>query len=320
MNTTLVYVLVSKPTDNYYEQTLISAWSARHWNPDMNIQLVVDELTDATLKDKRTALTKIVDEKIVIDLSVGGTAKYSNKERSRMLKTNLRSYVRGDILYIDSDTVVCGSLAEVDFWDIPFGAVADSHSVFDPQHCSDPVVYRASLLGYDVTKAENYFNSGVMYMKDTPEVNAFSRDWHKLYMNGQAKGLSFDQPSLLANDSVHKMIQPLDGIYNCQILNGGLPYLADAKILHYYNIFGNRSFFAISDPSLYAKIKRQGMIDEEDKAKILSAKRQFVGEYVLVYGNSLPYWHSSLRHLYLNSPKQFKFLEFLSRIFRKISK
>ena len=237
-----------------------------------------------------------------------------------MLKTNLRSYVRGDILYIDSDTVICGSLKEIDSWDIPFGAVADSHSVFDPRHCSDPVVYRASLLGYDVTKVENYFNSGVMYMKDTPEVNAFSRDWHKLYMNGQSKGLSFDQPSLLANDSVHKMIQPLDGIYNCQILNGGLPYLADAKILHYYDVIGNMVFFALSDSALLARIKKQGDLDDDDKSKIIAAKRQFKGDYVLVYGNSLSYWHSSLRHLFLNNPQAFKFMDFLSRIIRKFSK
>jgi len=319
MNTTLVYVLVSKPTDNYYEQTLISAWSARHWNPDMNIQLVVDELTDATLKDKRTALTKIVDEKIVIDLSVGGTAKYTNKERSRMLKTNLRSYVRGDILYIDSDTVVCGTLKEIDLLKCEIGAVYDGHRLFDPIHFYD-VVQRANTLGYDVTGANDYFNSGVLYMKDTPNVQDFMSAWHSLYMQGQLKGMSYDQPSLLAVNMTQKMILPIDGIYNCQILNGGLPFLAEAKIIHAYNAFGNSPFYGLTDPAFYKKIKEQGVLGEDDILKILSAKRQFVGEYYLVYGDNLPYWHSSLRHLYLDSPKQFKFLEFLSRIFRTFIK
>jgi hypothetical protein len=317
--TSLVYVLVSCPKDIFYEQTLISAWSARHWNPDMKILLVVDELTDAGLIGNRTALTDLVDEKIVIDLSEGGKANYTNKERSRILKSNLRSYVEGDILYIDSDTVVCGSLAETDSWEIPFGAVQDGHSKYDPKHCPNPVVQRAALIGYDVCNAENYFNSGVMYMKDCPEVRAFAKDWYRLYTIGQKRGVTYDQPSLLATDTIHNLIRPLDGIYNCQILNGGLPYLAEAKILHYYNIlWGDSSLYALANPSLYARIKEYGILDDETKQMILSAKRQFVGEYALVYGRRLSYWHSSLHHLYFDSPKLFGVCEALSKVLLKI--
>lgn len=157
-------------------------------------------------------------------------------------------------------------------------------------------------------------------MKDTPEVRDFMSAWHSLYMQGQLKGMSYDQPSLLAVNMTKKMIFPMDGIYNCQILNGGLPFLSDAKIIHAYNAFGNNPFYGLTNPAFYRKIKEQGALGEDDKVKILSAKRQFAGEYALVYGTSLPYWHSSLRHLYLDSPKQFKFLEFLSRIFRKFFK
>lgn len=320
MKTRIVYVLVSDSDDYYYEQTLISAWSARYWNPNMRILCVVDELTDATLKENRTALLEIIDEKIVVNLSEGGTAKYTRKERSRMLKTNLRSYVDGDILYVDTDTIVCGSLAEVDAFQIPFGAVDDSHSQFDPALCSDPVVHRAKLLGYDVSSAKNYFNSGVMYMKDTEEVHAFTDKWHALYMKGQKMGLSFDQPSFISINNVQNLITPLDGIYNCQILNGGLPYLADAKILHYYDVIGNKTFFALSDPAFLSKTKKCGNLTEEDKLKIIAAKRQIQGEYVLVHGNSLRYWHSSLRHLFLNNLPAFKFLEFISRIIRRLCK
>lgn len=148
MKTKLVYVLVSTPSDFYYEQVLISAWSAKYWNPDMKILLVVDELTDATQIGKRTALADVVDEKIVIDLSEGGTSNYTSKERSRMLKTNLRSYVRGDILYVDTDTVVCGTLEDIDSFNMNIGAVNDGHRVFDPVYFYD-VVERAKAFDYD---------------------------------------------------------------------------------------------------------------------------------------------------------------------------
>lgn len=101
MNTSLVYVLVSNPQDHFYEQTLISTWSARYWNPDARILVVVDELTNKNLVGKRNALMDIIDEKIVVDLSDNSKKTYTNKERSRMLKTNLRSYIEGDLLYID---------------------------------------------------------------------------------------------------------------------------------------------------------------------------------------------------------------------------
>lgn len=319
MRTSIVYILVSTSDDFFYEQTLISAWSARYWNPDVKILCVMDELTDATLTDKRTALLEIIDEKIVVDLSDGGSAKYTAKERSRMLKTNLRNYVCGDILFVDSDTIICGSLADVDSFTCAIGAVWDGHHIFNPTD-SYQVVQRAELLGHDVSKAKDYYNSGVMYMKDTQIVHEFTKAWYTLYMKGQSKGVSFDQPALLAVNIKHHMISSIDDIYNCQILNGGLPFLTDAKIIHAYNVFGSIPFFYLADSAFYRKIKQQGKLFDEDKKRILSAKKQFGGEYVLVYGENLRYWHSSLLHLYKASPNLFKICEFIGKVFFRLYK
>ena len=323
MRTSIVYILVSTSDDFFYEQTLISAWSARYWNPDVKILCVMDELTDATLTDKRTALLEIIDEKIVVDLSEGGTAKYTGKERSRMLKTNLRSYVEGDLLYIDSDTVVCCSLDDVDSFQFALGAVDDAHGTYwGYKRWNDSLVrYRVGLLGkYDVSRAKNYFNSGVLYMKDTEEVRKFMKGWHSLYMTGQSKGLSFDQPSLLVTNTQLDLISPMDDIYNCQILSGGLPFFAEAKILHYYNSLGTQGFCSLTDARLYGKIKKSGFLDEDDKKKIRLAKRQFVDRYSFVYGKDLKFWNSSLRHLFHDSPKLFGICEIISKIFLKFLK
>ena len=47
-------------------------------------------------------LKDMIDETIVIDLP----HEYTNKEKSRILKTNMRNYVKGDFLFIESDGVV----------------------------------------------------------------------------------------------------------------------------------------------------------------------------------------------------------------------
>jgi len=47
-----LYILVSNEKDIYYEQTLVSVLSLRHYNPDAFVTLLVDDKTDKTLKDK----------------------------------------------------------------------------------------------------------------------------------------------------------------------------------------------------------------------------------------------------------------------------
>lgn len=319
MKTSLVYILVSTVGDFFYEQTLISAWSARYWNPNAKIYLVTDDLTNQTLQGNRTKLFQFVDEKIVVNLSEAGN-KYTGKERSRMLKTNIREYVPGDILFIDSDTVICAPLSDIDLFTFPVGAVWDGNRPFNAKDLkrSGNVIARARLLGKDVIGAKDYFNSGVLYMKDTPEVHTFMAKWHALYMSGQNKGLSFDQPSFLSLTMDSNIVATLEGIYNCQILNGGLPYLADAKIIHASNVYGNTPFFGLADPDFYKKIKKNGALDQIDQSKIICAKRQFADDYELVYDSQLKYWHSSLRHLFLYKPKFFAICEFIGRILKKL--
>ena len=82
-NFTYLYVLVSKPGDTYYEQTLVSAISLRHHMPDANIVLLVDNRTAATLVEKRAEIKKYVTSVKSVDLSDSLT----NVQKSRWLKT-----------------------------------------------------------------------------------------------------------------------------------------------------------------------------------------------------------------------------------------
>ena len=66
MRTKLVYVLTCAPEKHYIEQALMSVFSARHWNPDAHIVLLVDDLTDKLLVGKRADVLDYISEKIVV--------------------------------------------------------------------------------------------------------------------------------------------------------------------------------------------------------------------------------------------------------------
>ena len=124
MKTKLIYVLTCSESGTYIEQALMSIWSARHHNPDAHIVLLTDDKTDRLLTGTRGGLLDYVTEKIVVPF-VDENA--SMMFRSRWIKTSARELVEGDFLFIDCDTIVCKSLAEIDGFQCEMGAVWESH-------------------------------------------------------------------------------------------------------------------------------------------------------------------------------------------------
>ena len=76
-----LYVLVSKPGDTYYEQTLVSAVSLRYHMPDANIVLLTDDRTADTLVGNRAEIKKYVTSIKCVNLP----NSLSNMQRSRWL-------------------------------------------------------------------------------------------------------------------------------------------------------------------------------------------------------------------------------------------
>ena len=315
MKTKIVYVLVSDSSDYYYEQTLISATSAKMWNPDVEIVIVVDDRTNDTFDNKRQALFDVATRKIVVELP----SDMNKKRRSRVLKTTLRERLDGDFLYIDSDTVICQSLADIDSFDFELGAVLDRHIRL--QRVRDyQALAKVEALGGTFSDGDDYFNGGVFYVKDTERTHEFFRDWHELYLHGLSVGMDFDQPSLLLCNQRHRLIHLMDGVYNCKIFLGGLPYLGDAKIIHAFHIFGYSDFFLLNDVSYYKKIREQESLTEEDLQLIESCRKQFVGEYSLLYGKQLGYAKSVLFHLYNENRSFFQFVESIGKVLLRLQR
>ena len=277
MRTKIIYIVSSDENDYYLEQTLLSVYSLRKHNPDAVVELVVDHKTDSTIKGNRIEILKYVNRKIVIL-----TPSYLNKvQTSRFLKTSLRNIVEGDFLYIDSDTVITDKLDEIDNVDFEIGAVQNWHaSISYHYRTGDRIKEEAKEDGWECGDDIKYYNGGVLYVKDTDRMYLFFKDWQLAWMDIMQKtGRHYDQsPLALINERYGYLIEELPGIWNCQILKYGIPYLHNAKIIHYYiaskSSKGNE-IYSLRHIEIYRHIRKAGHITEDISILLDNAKSAF---------------------------------------------
>jgi hypothetical protein len=262
MKTKLVYVVTSGVDDIYLAQAALSAFSARHFNPDANITLIVDDLTDATITGARALILKYVSEKVVVRLP----PSFNNKLRSRQIKTNLRNYIKGDFLFIDTDTIICQSLIECDHFDFNIGAVLDFHVGLPLNPLFDKISKQLKNFNFTISDQDHsYFNSGVFYVKDNEATHKFYSEWHRIWQSQVETGCYTDQqPLAVVNKNCGYVINELPGEWNCQILVNGLPYISEAKIIHFFSSGSsnklNSSAYIFTDNNIFKDINRKGFI------------------------------------------------------------
>jgi lipopolysaccharide biosynthesis glycosyltransferase len=192
MKTKFLYILTSDEKDIYLEQIYISVFSLKMYTPEATVILLIDDKTNETIKDERRNILKYIDKKIVIKLD----KKLNNMKRSRFLKTSARQYLDGDFLYIDSDTIITENLSDVDNLEYNIMAVKDIHLPSIKDHINKKSVRRLTrLISCPVEKESSYFNSGILYVKDTEEARYFFKQWHYNWLKGVEKGIYIDQIS-----------------------------------------------------------------------------------------------------------------------------
>lgn len=230
MKTKLLYVLVSSPEDNYLEMAHISITSAKYYMPDCHVVLLVDDQTDRLMDDNRRKILKNVDEYVVVPLD----SAISAHVRSRLIKCGARQYVKGDFLYIDTDTIIVKPLYEIDQVEASIAAVRDSHLDFSnsPNEYFKFYVDQCNVIGYTIDDAV-LFNCGLFYVKDDDIAHRYYEMWLDEWKKGNDKGMPKDQPSAMkVNSQMGHVIQKLDDTWNVQIIRG-IRYMKDAKICHY---------------------------------------------------------------------------------------
>lgn len=256
MQTKLVYVLTCAPEATYIEQALISIWSARYHNPDAHIVLLVDDKTNKLLIGKRAEVLEYVSEKVVVPFEdTDATMMY----RSRWIKTQVRQLVKGDLLFIDCDTVVAQSLADADNLDCEIGAVLDSHrpiSAFHPSVRTNVVKFAAAC-NWDFRGVEKYYSSGVLYIKDTENTRKFYQLWHKNYLHSSNCGVNIDQISMEKASQEIPIVSDIADTWNT-IMFIRPKFIEQAKIIHFPSIYNNSFLFS---KRVLQYVKNDGLTD-----------------------------------------------------------
>ena len=280
MKTKIVYALTCNETGTYIEQALMSIYSARYHNPDAEIIVLTDDVTDKMLVGRRAELRKYVSEIIVIPFE----PKFSAMYRSRWLKTSCRRLVRGSLIYIDCDTIIQRPLAELDAINGDVVMVYDVHYTVKEYTCDmfDMSISNCARIGFDATNEECYYNGGVILVKDTKIGNELFNRWHEEWKRGTEIQFFGDEPSLMkVNNAMGHVITRLPDEWNCQVFMNPL-FMPDAYILHYWSLKNQSYMFA--DPYL-SYVKEHG-IDKYVKECIAHSL-----ESMLPYKNRLCVWN-----------------------------
>lgn len=317
MRTKILYSVVSNAADYYLEQTLMSAYTLRLYNKDAYVAVVVDDTTRESMTGKRAEILKYVNE--VISITV--PSKYSKVQISRFLKTSLRKYVKGDYLFIDSDTLITAPLDEIDLFSFDIGATADKH-VNIGLHPMKFFLNQCSLVaGFNLDYEAPYFNSGVFYVKDTPQTHKFYDAWHHNWQETVLKGINSDQASLAkTNELFGFIIKDIGGEWNCQLTDNGLRFLKEARVIHYFASTAKKhivSPYTFYQDEVYSKIKDNGAIPDDVINIITDPKKAFTEQCQIITRDDIPLMRSAIHTVYELHPKVYHFLNNLARLYLK---
>lgn len=277
MKTKIIYVLVSSYRDIYYEQCLVSVYSLRKFHKDAQVVVLVDDSTAESLIGNRSQLATLVTEIKVVEIP----AEYTSIQRSRAIKTSIRKHINGDFMFIDTDTVICAPLDDIDNIEAELAIVPDFHVSFAEYPFRGYILSEMQrLFEQDASHVVNYFNSGVIYAKDTEVVHCFFEQWNKNWTySAIEKNNPKDQPALLKTDTdAGQVIQVLDGDYNCQIA-AGIRYLYSAKVLHFFNtlFFAHNNIHPCYSSDFYLQVRNKGFTLEIDE--MINNVRMLFAEY-----------------------------------------
>ena len=274
MKTQIVYVLVSSDKDVFLEELWVSLWSLRQHEPEVTVNVVVDALT-AIRVNANVELTALITNVVVAEVP----EEYTPKERSREIKTRIRELIKGDFFYIDTDTVICKPLGDIDNCEYDVAGIPDSNVFLkDNPFAGGMIGSVKSLFGSDISYCEYLINGGVIFAKDNEIAHELFRRWNKNWTYSCfEKDNSQDQPALWQSDyEMGNVIKLLPDVYNCQVAMS-LQYFADAAIVHFLhmNFIPDQSYSPYLCLKIYKDIKTAGTLTPEIKKQIINCKSSF---------------------------------------------
>ncbi|GHV28922.1 hypothetical protein AGMMS4952_13740 [Spirochaetia bacterium] len=280
-----VYVLVSSVQDTYYEQFFLSVTSLRLKNSDAHITVLCDSKTKQNLQDKRSGYENIVSEIKVVPTP----DNLSQKEVSRYIKTSMRSFFDGDFLFIDCDTIITDTIFDIFSVPMDLGAVLDKHRSIDCHPMKSYIMSNDAQLGFHSSTTNKHYNSGIIFCKDTIKARDFFNKWHELWIHSNKKGITADQPSFNeAISYISDSVIELDGTWNCQIAFNGIPYLAEAKVIHYYasSLITQIPPYSLASRENLDSIKKTGEVSSIIIGQLQKPKSAFAADSRIIAGEA----------------------------------
>lgn len=274
MKTQIVYVVVSSEKDVFLEELWVSVYSLRQYHVKAKINVIADRLT----ADRIKSIPELYS--LITNLVVGDTPNnFTPKEKSRELKTTIRELIKGDFLYIDTDTVICGALEEIDKCEYDVAGVPDSNAWCKYHAFSTGMknsVY--NIFGSDMSSFEYLINGGVIYSKDTPIAHELFQRWNKNWRYSCfEKGNSQDQPALWQSDyEMGGVVKCLPDIYNSQVAMS-LQFFTGAAIVHFLHMdfIPDQSYSPFLSLKIYQDLKKSKTITPEIAEQIIHCKSAF---------------------------------------------
>lgn len=307
-----VYVLTSSKGDRYYNQLLISILSLLEYCSKPNIVVLVDENTFNGLNGERA---EIFNYAKIIKVNV--PSQYSKGEKSRYIKTSARRYIQGDYLFVDTDSLFCQDISLFIDSSAQIAFVEDLNLTLIERNPTDLKVLKKtfSLLEYDFSVEEPYYNSGIYWVKDTKETRAFFEEWHQEWKKCCEKGIALDQPSLnFVNNRKGGVIVQLNPRLNVQVTGttGAFKYLLNPGIIHYFN--GNETFVSLTDGAILDKVQTDRSYIENIIKNPSECFR--IGVFIPSDSKKFRFMNTEsykiLLQIFLNFKKFYSFIEFIS--------
>jgi hypothetical protein len=249
----VVYVIVCTGWDRHAQMAWLSLQSLRRQEPQCRVTVVTDDSSASALREAGLRLADAVD-----DVVVAPAPQQEARLRAFHLKTTFRQHVGGDVLYLDGDTLVIRDLGDVTRTEGDVAAALDFNhdgEWFPPQL---ETAYRR--VGFDYP-LPYYFNSGVLFIRDTPAARALSAEWNRRWKLLVAEGLPGDQEALVSAIYASNIVwSRLPKAYNAIVVKRNYRF-REARVLHFFGSEAEQRGTIMAH--LLAHLQQTGRFDED---------------------------------------------------------
>ena len=196
------------------------------------------------LNFNRCKVTVLTDKDTLFDNYISSHAEiqrieipdiYDTRKKSRFLKTQVGTIIKGRFLFIDCDTLIISSLKEIDDFDDDIACTLEYNNPYVGDQ--NYIVANTEEVGYmEHVDRKTYYNSGILFSNGSKKAKDFFQKWHENWKDYCSRfNKEIDQPAMhKTNTSMDLIIRKLPDKYNWMIYMKHY-VCKNVKIIHYWH-------------------------------------------------------------------------------------